>query len=346
MGTGPTFISEFGGIGARISVSFRAKMGAGAFPTPPSAMPGDDTSSFPADGYRDGYTERLPDESLLQEITRLAEKFDRTPSAAEMRTQGEYSPGTYQNHFGSWTAALREAGFEPVQEYRVPPDQILDEITRLATELGKPPTAAQMQERGEYSVTLAQNRFGSWNDALRAAGYDPHQRIEIPNSELLEELRRLTEELGKVPTAKEMRARGEFSHKPYIRRWNGWQAAVRAAGYEPVGRPVGPDHHNWKEQPGHEWREYGDNWDEQRQKALERDDYTCQTPGCEWTQEDHREAFKRGLHVHHIRPLSAFGVDENEVDFERANRLENLVTVCAEHHHLWERASPLRLDTR
>jgi hypothetical protein len=34
------------------------------------------------------------------------------------------------------------------------------------------------------------------------------------------------------------------------------------------------------------------------------------------------------------------------VDFERANRIENLVTVCAEHHHLWERASPLRLDTR
>jgi hypothetical protein len=34
------------------------------------------------------------------------------------------------------------------------------------------------------------------------------------------------------------------------------------------------------------------------------------------------------------------------VDFERANRLDNLVTVCAEHHHLWERSSPLRLDTR
>jgi len=263
-----------------------------------------------------------------------------------MRTHGEYSPGTYKNHFGSWTAALREVGIEPVQEYRVPSDQILDEITRLATELGEPSTSAQMQEQGEYSVTLAQNRFGSWNDALRAAGYDPHQRIEIPNSELLEEIRRLTEELGKVPTAKEMSAHGEFSHRPYIRRWNGWQAAVRAAGYEPIGRPTGPDHHNWKEQPVHEWREYGDNWDEQRQKALERDNYTCQTPGCEWTQEAHREAFKRGLHVHHIHPLSAFGADDSEVDFKRANRLENLVTVCAEHHHLWERVSPLRLDTQ
>jgi len=95
-----------------------------------------------------------------------------------------------------------------------------------------------------------------------------------------------------------------------------------------------------------EWREYGDNWEEQRQKALERDNYTCQTPDCEWTQEAHREEFTRGLHVHHIRPLSAFGDVENEVNFERANRLDNLITVCVEHHHLWERASPLRLDTR
>jgi len=62
--------------------------------------------------------------------------------------------------------------------------------------------------------------------------------------------------------------------------------------------------------------------------------------------EAHREEFTRGLHVHHIRPLSAFGDVENEVNFERANRLDNLITVCVEHHHLWERASPLRLDTR
>lgn len=113
-----------------------------------------------------------------------------------------------------------------------------------------------------------------------------------------------------------------------------------------MGRPSGPDHYNWKDQSIRERRRYGDNWNEQRQKALERDDYSCQTPGCEWTQEGHREAFTRGLHVHHIRPLRAFYEEGSEIDFERANRLENLVTVCAEHHFLWERVAPLRLDTR
>lgn len=289
---------------------------------------------------------RIPDELLLQELDRLAEKLDRAPTANEMRNQGAYSTNTYEKHFGSWTEALREVGLEPTREYRISSERILDEITRLATDSGEPPTSTEMRDQGRFSVKVAQNRFGSWNDALRAAGFNPQNRMRIPDGELLDGIHRLTEELGKVPTAKEMSAHGQFSHRPYFQRWDGWQAAVKATGFEPVGRPTGPDNYNWKGQPAREWREYGHNWDEQRQKALERDDYTCQTPGCEWTQEAHREAFTRGLNVHHIRPLSAFGDDDREVDFERANHLENLVSVCVEHHHLWERVSPLRIDTR
>jgi len=36
----------------------------------------------------------------------------------------------------------------------------------------------------------------------------------------------------------------------------------------------------------------------------------------------HHEEFTRWLHVHHIRPLSAFGDDKSEVNFELANRLD------------------------
>jgi len=138
---------------------------------------------------------------------------------------------------------------------------------------------------------------------------------------------------------------GRFSHRCYFDRWDGWQAAVRAAGYEPVGRPSGPANGNWKADSKDERRYYGPNWKTQRAKALERDSYVCQTPGCDWSQTAHREAFGKGLHVHHIQPLSSFEDSSDDVDFERANRLENLVTVCVQHHRLWERVSPLRPDT-
>jgi hemerythrin len=297
-------------------------------------------------GHTSSHSRRISEAQLLAEIDRLVDEFGRSPTTTEMDSVGAYSAGTYEDRFGSWNKALQSAGYEPVKQHRISEDAILDEISRLATEIGTPPTASEMRSKGKFTVTIAQDRFGSWNEALEAAGYDPHKRHRITDEALLEEIHRLVKELGKTPTAQEMDDHGKFSHRPYFNRWEGWRAAIRAAGYEPVGRPSGPDNYNWKEQPAHEWREYGDNWNEQRQKVLERDNYTCQTPGCEWTQEAHREEFTRGLHVHHIRPLSAFGDDENEVNFKRANRLDNLVTVCAEHHHLWERASPLRLDTR
>lgn len=73
-------------------------------------------------------------------------------------------------------------------------------------------------------------------------------------------------------------------------------------------------------------RYYGKNWEEQREKVLKRDNYTCTYDGCSRTEcTDGRE-----LHVHHITPFSSFE------SYEKANRVENLRTLCAEHHRIVE----------
>jgi len=56
-----------------------------------------------------------------------------------------------------------------------------------------------MRSKGKFTVTIAQDRFGSWNEALEAAGYDPHKRHRITDEALLEEIHRLVDELGKAP---------------------------------------------------------------------------------------------------------------------------------------------------
>lgn len=71
-----------------------------------------------------------------------------------------------------------------------------------------------------------------------------------------------------------------------------------------------------------ESRNYGPDWEEIRQKVIERDDRTCTFESCGKTEcED-----GRGLHVHHIEPFVNFD------KVEEANRLENLRTLCAKHH--------------
>jgi len=64
--------------------------------------------------------------------------------------------------------------------------------------------------------------------------------------------------------------------------------------------------------------DYGANWEIQRQRALARDNHTCQVCGAPERERSH--------HVHHRAPFRTFA------SFLEANQLENLVTLCAECH--------------
>jgi DEAD/DEAH box helicase domain-containing protein len=84
--------------------------------------------------------------------------------------------------------------------------------------------------------------------------------------------------------------------------------------------------------------DYGPNWSVQRRKALERDSYACRHCGA------HADAAgAAGLHVHHLRPFRTFGYVPGQNDaYRRANRLENLVTLCASCHRRAEEGQRTR----
>ena len=296
-------------------------------------------------GHKQAHQTRISREEVQAELRRLADVSGRTPTVEMMREKGAYSPPCVKSRFDSWSEALRSIGHTPNFRDDISAADLITDINTIGEALGRPPTAGEHRDRGEYAVKHMQNTFGSWNEALKAAGYEPRVEKGISKARLIQQIHTVVEQLGRVPTDAEIDEYGQFSVQCYYRRWDGWKAAVRDAGYEPVGSPSGARNCNWKENPAHEWRDYGENWSAQRMKAPGRDDFVCQTPGCERSQADHQAEFETGLHVHHIRPLSSFSDTGENVNFERANRLENLVTVCVEHHHLWERASPLRLDT-
>lgn len=69
---------------------------------------------------------------------------------------------------------------------------------------------------------------------------------------------------------------------------------------------------------------YGPNWEEQRRKCLERDNYLCQDCGV-----PNKDA-PIALNAHHIQPYKTFN------SRERANRVENLVALCLSCHKKWE----------
>jgi len=103
------------------------------------------------------------------------------------------------------------------------------------------------------------------------------------------------------------------------------------------------DHPNWKGGSVRS-RYYGPNFSKQREKVLERDNYQCQA--CGKSQDEIK------LHCHHIisyrefrYPIFKGNPIKNplaEFNWERANRLDNLITLCESCHPRVENSENLQ----
>lgn len=77
---------------------------------------------------------------------------------------------------------------------------------------------------------------------------------------------------------------------------------------------------------GWEWY-YGENWEEQREKAIARDDYRCQDCGVP------QHKLRRSIDVHHKKRLGWFREEFEAPEWwQRGNRLENLIALCPSCH--------------
>jgi Homing endonuclease associated repeat len=117
-------------------------------------------------------------------------------------------------------------------------EQILDELRASADRLGRSPTMREFAADPETTVhpqTVIEH-FGSWNAAKRSAGLVP--RRFATREELVRLLRELGEELGRVPSAKDIDARkGSMPSKSlYWHTFGSLTNALREAGFDlPVG---------------------------------------------------------------------------------------------------------------
>src|SRR6185369_14288313 len=111
-------------------------------------------------------------------------------------------------------------------------------LAASAQRLGRSPTMREFAADPETSVhpqTVIEH-FGSWNEAKRTAGLVP--RRFATREELLELLKGLGEELGRVPTARDIEEhRGRMPSKSlYWHTFGSLANALREAGFDvPVG---------------------------------------------------------------------------------------------------------------
>jgi len=130
------------------------------------------------------------------------------------------------------------ASFQAGIRKRYSDEAILDELRACAGRLGRSPTMREFaaDEATTVHPQTVIEHFGSWNRAKRAAGLVP--RRFATREELLGVLRELGEELGRLPTARDLDARkGSIPSKSlYWHTFGSLTNALREAGFDvPVG---------------------------------------------------------------------------------------------------------------
>ena len=126
------------------------------------------------------------------------------------------------------------AAFRAGLRRRYTDEDILEELRTAAERLGRSPTMrefARDPDAGVHPQTVIEH-FGTWNAAKRAAGLYP--RRFLTRDELLEQLRTLGEELGRIPTARDLGARRRSlpSASLYAHTFGSLANALREAGFE------------------------------------------------------------------------------------------------------------------
>jgi len=221
------------------------------------------------------------------------------------------STATVRKRFGSWKNGCREAGVETGEVTR---NGIIQSIEKFV-EGGE---ISSSQDFFDHPETASPNGlygcFDAWREAVDEAGVGAF--VNYTDEDIIEKIKEFHEEFGYVSLA-EFDSSDEYPSKTAaINHFGSWNEAVEAAGIEPNK----PTIEMYKEEPTRRKERFGTNWREQREKALERDDFECRKCGDE-----------ESLQVHHRKPRYTYR-DSDVLEIEESNRLHNLVTLCKTCH--------------
>jgi hypothetical protein len=145
-------------------------------------------------------------------------------------------------HFGSWREAVEAADIDYAASVRRVPKwtkgkiiRTLQEAYRDGVDLSWTNVTTDSELSGMAYAAIRDSRFGSWDDALRAAEIDPSQvrRYESWNRKKI--LRRIRQraEAGLPLNSKRMQKDACKLFNAALKRYEGWDRALEAAGIDP-----------------------------------------------------------------------------------------------------------------
>lgn len=176
---------------------------------------------------------------MISQIHWLRLELGHIPKSEELAEfDGVASPESFRKEFGSWAEALDEAGLNKYSK-----ESLMEQMKLMVQILGRVPSCKDCDELCSQGVTASSRKFekmfGTWNEAIQAAGYEPNRRVSgfFTNEKLIELIQAMHQELGRTPTISDGNERYDPNTFPsmtvFIYRFGSWNNAVKAAGLTP-----------------------------------------------------------------------------------------------------------------
>lgn len=274
------------------------------------------------------------DSELLDDLKQVAHVLHKsTLDQKEYKHHGgKHGFHTFADRFGSWDAALSRAGLEPNRRMPATKDDLINDLRRVAQEIGKSTITLEEYNRfGKYSSGPFLRVFGKWSNAVKKAGLSLSENYNprVPDEQLFENLERIWIALGRQPAYLDIdRPLSDHSVTTYERRFGSWRATLETF-MKYVNEPMAEPHEEISSTDSTATPAIKEQQDSVPHKAdrrtprapntrlmfvvMKRDNFTCRACG-------RSSAIQLGLilHVDHILPWTNGG----------ETVLENLQTLC------------------
>lgn len=114
-------------------------------------------------------------------------------------------------------------------------DVLLGDLRDVAAKLGKDTLTQDVyNQHGRFASATFKKRFGTWNSVLERCGLRVQKRVNIPRNELLQDLRRVAQELNTTSVSvNTYDVHGRFCHDAISKRFGSWAKAIELAGLRP-----------------------------------------------------------------------------------------------------------------
>lgn len=129
---------------------------------------------------------KIDRELLIEDIQRVQKEVSGVVTYADYRENGDYSMSVLERRFDGWRNARLSAGIDktPAAYNRISDDEAKQALRTLSEKLERTPRRFDVETYAEFSYSMYERKFGSWNNALIEAGFDVNQPTDGETTKL------------------------------------------------------------------------------------------------------------------------------------------------------------------